>query len=639
MGLHITTQKEKENKPLLFRKTKFSPRIINYAGFDIETHNENRAFTCGSIVFPDGTVLFTKDKKEMKKEFFRRKNRNHIFVATNLMFDFMGLFFGDRIFKHFNIIMRQTSQLISMYTYTDGKHFSKKYNKNYWKVSFIDTMNYAQLSVEKMGKILGIEKLEKPFFLGNKPKSDEEWNYLEAYNRKDSLISLRFMQHFEKMCREELKVTPKLTIASTTLRYFTNHHLENAYLSMPLDVQIDCQNAYYGGRCEATSRGMFRNIRQYDINSMYSYVMQKYEYPDPNTLRTITMEKRDYIFRYHGISLVTIEAPYMKYPLLPLRTKEKLLFPYGVFTSWQSHIELRKALQLGYKIIKIHKMHYFYGSCRPFKSFVEALYPLKQKYTEEKSPKAVIVKLFLNANYGKMGEKWFSKEKIEYVESAGEISNAVDNYERVDKININFIKVRYVTKPKAHHIPIWALYVTAYARLELYKYISAHDPVYYDTDCIITNDYLPESHALGEMKLEHEYDNIIIVRPKMYGAPENRFINEKEVVKVKGSGKKVIYEDFLKLITGTKITYKKPAKLMESLRKGIKPNTNLDIEKLFSCEDTKRYWKYPFDPKLAQESEPVFVNNEIQRMHDNQKILALCNFESPVIHTVKNIKV
>jgi hypothetical protein len=613
-----------EDKPknvLYFKGSKYRPRIINYAGFDIETWDENKKFLCGSVVSRFGNFYFTK-ASEMRKEFFKRKYRGFKFVATNLGFDFFGLFFGTEYIMKFRFLLRQGSLINATCYNVDGRpekeHIKGKLN---CKIEFIDTLNYSGLSVEKMGKLLDFHKLDHPEFLGERPKTPQQWAQIKAYNIRDSEISLRFMEFFENICRMKLKVTPKITLASTSMKCFQNNYMgDSMYVPLSPDVQIDCQNAFYGGRCEVFSRGLFKEIYHYDINSMYPYCMMKFEYPDPNSIKTIDGSYPEYIHEYHGISLVTIECPHMKYPLLPFRTENKLLFPYGSFTSWQSHIELRMALKLGYKLIKIHKMHYFDKTCRPFADFVNTLYPLKCQAKKDNSPMEHIYKIFLNGTFGKFGEKWFNKEVL--IPNDFTVQAMRDFVFKHDAdIVDDFLLYKKTVRPKAHHIPIWALYVTAYARLVLYKYIVDEHALYCDTDCIMTPYQISTTDELGGMKLERYMDEVILMKPKGYGMKANKFLNIPANVKFKGLGKKAEYKDFQTILDSKPISYIKPAKFKEAIRNGLIPNQNIKVKKLFSLEDTKRFWKYPFNPNLTEESEPLFITMETSKMLEPKIIL------------------
>ena len=86
------------------RPLKGKVKPIKIFGFDIETYNNNKNFCCGSIV-GDNYCKFFRDKQEMINDFSSNRNfRNSYLVATNLMFDFFGLFDIEEAINKFNII-------------------------------------------------------------------------------------------------------------------------------------------------------------------------------------------------------------------------------------------------------------------------------------------------------------------------------------------------------------------------------------------------------------------------------------------------------------------------------------------------------------------------------------------------------
>jgi hypothetical protein len=122
----------------------------------------------------------------------------------------------------------------------------------------------------------------------------------------------------------------------------------------------------------------------YDINSLYPSCMIK-KYPKPSSAKYSQENTQYYIKKYHGVSDIKISCPYMKYPLLPYRSRKsgKLLFPYGKFRGHYSHIELCKALSLGYKILKVYSSIYYTKTFYPFKKYIEDLYKKRLYYKEQ----------------------------------------------------------------------------------------------------------------------------------------------------------------------------------------------------------------------------------------------------------------
>jgi len=567
-------------------------------GFDIETYDNNKKFLMASITDGETDWVF-RDKRKLIDFLKTKRFKDSYIVASNLGFDFFGTFFGEKEIQCFEWIMRGSS-LIYAKTYIKNKQFHKKYVKGEGQTSkplcFIDTFNYCNLSVEKLGKILNYEKLPKPSFLGQEPKNVKEWDEMIAYNIRDSRISCEYMKFLYDSFMT-LGATPKLTIASTSMSLFKNKYLTDKYWRHPKPVLEDIFKGYYGGRTEAFKRGRFFEHNYYDFNSLYPSVMIN-DFPNPNTLRTNHRNTVKYINEFHGMSEVSIFCPDMKIPLLPVRTKEKLLFPTGDFRGWYTHIEIRKAVQEGYTIKKVHKCYYYKETCRPFEKYVTDLYKLRLKYKAEGNAMESVVKLCMNSLYGKFGQKFKDMDEFIAFDHSEEQLAELGRFERLG----DFIRVKKESiEPSAFCIPIWASYVTAYGRIKLWDALVVTDPVYCDTDSIITEKELPTSNKLGDLKLEMPIDYGIIVKPKFYAIGSG----DDEYIKIKGVAKHLDMDEFSLLMLNPKVHYQKFLKFKESIRRGFIPNELQQTEKNLSLEDTKRLWEKRFNPMILQDSDPV----------------------------------
>lgn len=371
-------------------------------------------------------------------------------------------------------------------------------------------------------------------------------------------------------------------------------------------------------------------------NSLYPHVMKNNKYPNPNTLRHCYKNDVSYIDNFEGMSHVDIYCPYMKYPLLPMRTKDKLLFPVGEWSGWYTHVELREAKKLGYTIKKVHETIYFNETCEPFKEYVDDLYKKRLEYKEQKSEMETITKLLLNSLYGKFGQKFIDKENV--------VSSLIFNpketkFKNFEIYNDYFVRVVEDREPAVFCMPMWASYVTAYARLEIYKYIKQYNPLYVDTDSIITRNEIETGTALGQMKCEMTIKDGILIKPKFYAiinknprklfcpkcrilmqqlndnneyiCREHNIILSDNKVKIKGVGTKLDYEIFKKIVYGEThdVKYNKFVKFKESLRRNIKVNSIIPMIKELDLFDTKRIFTHN-NFSLLSDSEPIDVKDK-----------------------------
>lgn len=576
-------------KPLSNKKlTKY-----DFIGFDVETYGNNNKFYMGGLYyFINGKEIFKTftNRIEMIDFILTDKFKGKYFVATNLGFDLTTLFFNTPFWNDLNILESGSNIIYADYKF---KNSNKK-----GKVKFIDTMNYLPFSVEKLGSILNIPKLNKPKCLGKLPKTEEEREELFIYNKRDCEISCLFMYFLQDGLNKSGGIL-KITIASSSFdiwrRNFLNQILYKEELQHKFkgkNIKEFIFNGYYGGRTEVYKKGEFKELYYYDINSLYPSVMLK-KFPLPQSIKEVPKNSVLYINNYFGVSEVTVECPKMHKPFLPYRDikKKKLLFPYGTFRGvWNNH-ELKKAIKLGYKIKKIHKQIIYTKTFYPFKEFVEYFYNERLKYKKDKNPMQLVSKLILNSLYGKFGQKKVKEFKIidlnDFNGDFNELNKLVgDNYTEKDNLIISTEEKEYNGK---NVYPILASYVTSYARILMYDYINNDDVIYTDTDSIfITKPLYNDSKKLGEMKLEDgsPFKMGYFVKPKFYFTIDN---NDNEVTKIKGISR-ASKDDFYNILKGKSVTKMKFTKLKESIRRGFNPNTKLMLNKLLSLDDNKRVW-------------------------------------------------
>lgn len=580
----------------VLRSTKqkfFNKRIF---GFDIETNNDNKNFVLASFYDKDFQKFYY-SKEELIKDLRTNKIfRNAVITATNLSFDFFGTFFKQDDSKNFFTLFRGSDLLMAKtYFYKNDFHREQKAKDNSLKsLLFLDSLNYAKLSVEKMGKILGIPKLEKPLCLGKDMLSEQDYLELETYNLRDSEITYKFML-FLIDTFEHLGATFKNTLASTSMSLFKNKYIGDAkYFQAPIHILLDQFESYYGGRTEAFKRGEFFNKNYYDFNSLYPAVMRN-EFPDPNSIRITHKNTVEYINKYHGISKIdAFVFAETLFPVLPTRLKNgRVIFPTGNLSGWYTHIEIREAIKHGLVIKKVHKTQYFKKVCYPFKDFVNDLYALRNKFKADKNIMEYVVKITMNSLYGKFGQRFMNKDnwiheahfKIENLKE-GDTFEQKGNYIRLNK---------EFSPPSNFCIPIWASYVASYGRIKLHRAIMVTDPIYCDTDSLITDKEMPTSNELGDLKLELRIKSGVVVRPKFYALMDE---NDHEHVKIKGMGRRLNYLEFLglcsPLLTDKTIHYNKFAKFKEALRRDLIPNEIIKTHKEFSLNDEKRNWGNEF---------------------------------------------
>jgi len=571
-------------------------------GFDVETHSDKNLFLCATIYQDDDNYWTFRDIDSLVAFLKTKRFWDSRIVATNLGFDFLSVFFEHDDEANFQYLMRG-SDFVYAKTYIRHKRFHHDTRKTSRGMShllmFQDTCNFLRISVKDMGRILGIKKLDHPGCLGKIPRDGQEWQELITYNIQDAKISLHFQRFLYEFFIEQ-GARPMPTIAQTVLSCFKGQHLEGEYWRQDVPDLLDIMESYFGGRTEAFRRGHIKEQDVYDVNSIYPYNMLK-AMPDPNSHRVTRKNTNKYINGYEGFSHIDIFCPEMRYPLLPYRYKDRLYFGTGDFSGWYSHIEIRRAIELGYVVKKVHKTHYYTKTCYPFRSYVEHFYSLKLKYEKTGNKQMrFLCKLALNSLYGKFGQKFVDRDNVIPMDSMS--LEDIHKYDHIERIG-NYMRVKKdLVEPSSFCIPAWASYVTAYARIQMHDYIVRYEPIYTDTDCLITDKEVPCSDEIGAMKHEAHIRSGQVVRPKFYGYVDE---NGRSVVRIKGVPKKFDYDEFSLLIMDPTVKYKKFTKLREALRRNLRPNQIIDQVKTLGLEDEKRSWSLSYNPLELQDSTPI----------------------------------
>jgi len=190
-----------------------------------------------------------------------------------------------------------------------------------------------------------------------------------------------------------------------------------------------------------------------------------------------------------------------------------------------------------------------------------------------------------------------------FVPAGNLTAEEIYKHDDIDRIGSYLILKDNETDPAPFCFPIWASYITAYARLKLWREMKDIDPLYCDTDSIITDKIIPTSNKLGALKIERTISDLVIVKPKFYA-----YIHEKGFKpRLKGAklSRDITFDGFKDIIKNKRVEYIKFMKLKESLRQNIPLNSVMDQVKIFSLEDNKRLWPNKFDLNSEQDSEPI----------------------------------
>lgn len=393
------------------------------------------------------------------------------------------------------------------------------------RIVFVDTFNYWQVSVEKMGKAIGLEK-------GKYDEVEHDREKLIQYCRTDVRILTEYLLEYIRFIRKNDLGPFKLTLASQAFSAYRAKFMNEEIFVHNDPRAIDLERkAYYGGRVECFRIGDFNGQTFYklDVNSMYPHVMKHFEYPKKlvaysENIPLHLLEK--HLKTHYVIADVEIST---QTPAYPCKLQDKLCFPIGCFRTVLHHSELLIALREN-AIRNVFRIA-IYEKGNLFTEYVDYFYRIKTEAESQKNEvQRTFAKIMLNSLYGKFGQ---SGHHTEYVENTvnprfGRFVGYSEKLgRRVETVCLgNKIRVSWNEGESYYSCPSIAGAVTSYARAVLWKYIEIADRenVYYcDTDSLIVNndgfvrlvDWIDQT-KLGFLKVEDISDNLTIHGLKDY---------------------------------------------------------------------------------------------------------------------------
>lgn len=427
------------------------------------------------------------------------------------------------------------------------------------KFKFRDSFHLLPRSLSSISSSFGVEHKKKEFDIKGWIKDGcHETDELREYLKDDCRALYESLEVFTKT----FDIKPKLTIASTAF----NVVLSTTYKNIPLkkllknfmtkDQEDFVRKSYKGGRVEVFQR-FAEDVNSYDINSLYPYVMQNFNYPF-GKLYEQDGENFDIMMNKGklGIAECLIKSPDQNIPYLAFKYDDKLVFPTGEWKDTLTSLEIIEARKRGYTI-KIIKGLIWNKKGRVFRQYVDTYYTIKSGSTGAKRECA---KLFLNSPYGKFGQSRTNKA-IKTIDEMIQKGRSINDASFDGGHLFSFDETSYQNRSIN---PVYATFVTAYARHVLYlgieTVLNLGGEIYYcDTDSLKTNIELPQelvhSTDLGKWDFEGHYKESVFVSPKLYS-----MLGEETVKKAKGVYKENIetlsFTDFKELITeGREITF------------------------------------------------------------------------------------
>lgn len=455
-------------------------------------------------------------------------------------------------------------------------------------------------------------------------------NYKEEaiiYCIKDSQILYDVLKHFQQtILSHNISSIDPLSCLTLPQFAFQTFRTEKYYPEEWNLYKLDkykynfIASGYYGGKVDVFrtyAKSDTQGIHYYDVNSLYPYAML-------NTMPEgvgIWFNGKDIdLNNFFGFLEVTVKVPEnLQIPILPLRHDGGLYFPKGTFTSIQFSEELRYAIKYGYEVVSIKKGLSFDKRDNVFHKYVNEFYILKEKEAKTKGALYFIVKLLLNALYGKFGMKPVESEfrvidPIDYhkyidfctIEHVIELKDAI--LIRIkDEYNTNTLKTpdfMYRKRTEGPKVFNWgrderspahvSAAIASYSRIVLDQCVRAlgeENICYTDTDSVISLKELPENKinnsALGYWKEEGRYVEYYAFGPKIYTLKPKERSPYKEVNKCAGIPSSEVKE----ALNSLRETHKYTSKQILHFKKDHKTmdiQTNVNYTKTITAYSTKK---------------------------------------------------
>ena len=570
--------KESIIKELKYRKNLDGKETILYSDFESVVFNNKHYITCYSIV-SIGKSPITRAIKDITEENIVTKSQSLLESYLKTCFEYSN---SKSNYVLFHNLGRFDGFFLVNYCCQIGLHidviarnnviYEISIRNNKKKFIFRDSYLLFPMPLERMANI----------FLGNENKKyfDYSKNVISSYS-DDS-----FIEEIKQYCLQDVLILMKsfneylnyiskyfgisliscLTLSSLAFKIFRTHFYDSKQFPIQHlngNIESFVRQSYRGGIVDVY-RPVLKNGYLYDVNSLYPYIMSKYEMPltKINFIADCTDLNIDSFFGFLEVDVSSPEILYI--PFLTLQDPNRgLISPLGTWSGIYFSEEIKYAMKLGYRF-KFKKAFEFNKGI-VFDKYVDSLY--KKRIENKGNPLNYILKLILNSLYGRFGMS-NNKEKTLFIkndhlsgflniydilscDNLGEMEiikiNTVPNLERIkhsylrklisSEEYLKYEKANYNAYSSTNTAVQIASAVTAYARIEMHKLKTQYiENIYYsDTDSVFLDCKLPENLVsdteLGKIKLECKIKEALFVAPKLY-----YYITQDDFVVIKGKG-------------------------------------------------------------------------------------------------------
>lgn len=327
--------------------------------------------------------------------------------------------------------------------------------------------------------------------------------------------------------REVAGVEPSLTLGGTAWKSASRlsewPRGEDVTEPLPITDYSEGREGYFGGRVEVF-RPAESQVWRYDRNSSY---------PAALTLQPVPWGRRRWTRKWDGEDgtvWATVQVPECRHPPLPVRTRKgRVVFPVGRLSGVWTGLELRRAVQLGARVTRVHR-------ARLPESMTDALGEWCRRVWAARVERPAwggLLKLLANSLTGKLAQKP-ERTSVLYCHVDEAPPNVDHPLTEPGEDGMAWFK-RTVELVATCARPEWAAYLTAEARGELLEQLNhaGDDTCYCDTDSVYSARPLTRGLGaeLGQWKTEGRASRWLALAPKLY-----RYDTDDGEAHVKGKG-------------------------------------------------------------------------------------------------------
>jgi len=421
------------------------------------------------------------------------------------------------------------------------------------RIKVIALQNYYTTGIAKIGKILGLPKLDINVF------TDDMDKLIEYCRRDTEILRLGFLNYLQFIYDHDLGNFALTKAAQSFIGYRKRFMKKIILIHQRKSVSKLERSGYHGGRvdCFKIGKQPVQEYVQLDINSMYPYVMQKYCYPYKllGHVQPHSVLHLETLLRHKCVTArVLIDTDQ---PVYAKMLDNKCCFPIGVF--WET-LNTR-ALQYGieHHHIKDVTSGVYYQKAKIFKDYIDYFYELRLKAQADKNTiLEQLIKYMLNALYGKWAQYIpITIDKQTVKENLFEIEhwyNAQTQQHGVTRTMFHVKETLTGRQDAKNTFVSISAHITEDARLYLWYFINlcGLDNIYYcDTDSLIVSRKIYnrilkryDSKKLGKLKIEKSSNHLVIYTLKDYE------LGDKVICKGIGRSKKLLDKDSYEVLTG-----------------------------------------------------------------------------------------